>query len=568
LSASVEIVSQASAQPALFTMRRERTASRALIIAALALLVILGFGFRATHLGAEGLSEDEMNKLSAVADYRAHGLTSANGEHPMLMKAMLTASIVAAERWNSTALVASHPSLLVSTEAALRLPAAAFGALTSILIYLLVLELFGVEVAFIAAALWAFDPTGIGFNRIAKEDTFLLFFFLLANVFWLRGQRAAESGDPKPQKYYWATAAAFGAMMASKYLPHLIAISASYYHIYQGIPRTRWRLGKRRWLIFFSVMGAVFLLCNPTILLPGTWHEMRLFASEHRITHDSYEFMGTLYHNQITLWFRGVPWYFYFVFTGVKISLPVLGAFLVGLPLLFRKRTGDGRYLIFFWILFWVFPLSVLGGKFTRYFTFALPIVLITAALGIQFAARGFAELFSRFLRSEGALKAARSTFAAIVIAFPAVASAKVAPHYRLFTNSLGGGSKNAGYFFPHDEFYDSGVRDAVNLICKQARAGASVASETPGLVAYYAHIAGRDDLVTISLSDREARAQLGESDFIIVARGRRYFSNERLTMELTEHSAPLAIIRTGDVPSVQVFKLDQKTASVFQESN
>ena len=47
--------------------------------------------------------------------------------------------------------------------------------------------------ALLAAALWAFDPQAIGFNRIAKEDTFLLFFFLLANIFWLRGQRVAES---------------------------------------------------------------------------------------------------------------------------------------------------------------------------------------------------------------------------------------------------------------------------------------------------------------------------------------------------------------------------------------
>jgi len=568
LSASVEIVNAATITPEPLIRVRERTASRTLTVAALALLVILGFGFRAVNLGAEGLSEDELNKLYAVADYRAHGLTSANGEHPMLMKAMLTASIVAAEHWNSTSFVASHPSFFVSTEAALRLPAAIFGALTSLLIYLLVAELFGVEVAFISAALWAFDPTGIGFNRIAKEDTFLLFFFLLANVFWLRGQRAAESGDPKPQKYYWATAAAFGAMMASKYLLHLIGISVSYYHIFQGVERTRWRLGKRRWLIFFCVMGAVFLLCNPAILLPNTWQQMRLFAGEHRITHDSYEFMGTLYHNQMTLWLRGVPWYFYFVFTGVKISLPVLGAFLIGLPLLFRKRTGDGRYLVLFWMLFWFLPFTVLGGKFTRYFTIALPVVLITAALGIQFTARRFGELISRFVGSESAVNLARSGLAALVLTFPVAASAKVSPHYRLYTNLLGGGSRNAGSFFPHDEFYDAGVRDAVNGICERARAGATVASETPGLVAYYAHLAGRGDLITISLSDREARAQLGQTDFVIVARGRRYFSNERLTSALIDASAPLVIIRTGDVPSVQVFQLDQKTAMLFQQSN
>src|SRR5262249_27813269 len=142
-----------------------------------------------------------------------------------------TASIALAERWNSSSFV-SNPSseLYVQPETALRLPGVIFGSLTSILIYLVAAELFGAEVALIAAALWAFDPNAIGFNRIAKEDTFLLFFFLLANVFWLRGQRVAES-EPRrnPTGYYWATAAAYGAMIASKYVPHLFAISISYY---------------------------------------------------------------------------------------------------------------------------------------------------------------------------------------------------------------------------------------------------------------------------------------------------------------------------------------------------
>ena len=157
------------------------------------------------------------------------------------MKALLTASVVVAEQWNASSLVASYPSLSISTEAALRLPGVILGALTSLLIFLVVSELFGIEVALISAALWAVDPSGIGFNRIAKEDTFFLFFFLLANVFWLKGQRVAESGEGRPKLYYWATAVTFGAMLASKYLPHFMAISGSYYYIFQGIPATRWQ---------------------------------------------------------------------------------------------------------------------------------------------------------------------------------------------------------------------------------------------------------------------------------------------------------------------------------------
>lgn len=547
--------------------RDVRSASRALIVSALALIILVGFGFRAVNLGAEGLSEDELNKLHAVEDYRAHGLTAANGEHPMLMKALLTVSVVAAEQWNSTSIVSSHPSLRMSTEAALRLPGVILGAFTSLLIFLVVSELFGLEVALIAAALWALDPSGIGFNRIAKEDTFFLFFFLLANVFWLKGQRVAESEDGRPRFYYWATAVCFGAMLASKYLPHFMAISGSYYYIFQGIPATRWRMGKKKWLIFFAIMGVAFVIFNPTILLPGTWHEMRVFAGEQRIGHDSYEFMGTLYRNQMTLWLKGSPWYFYFVFMGVKISLPVVLAFLVGLPLLFRKRLGDGRFFILFWLMYWFMPFTVMGGKFTRYFTIALPVVLITSAIGIHFIAHWVAHHIHNLANNDSAKALVRACIVSTVLVFPLIASASVSPYYRLYTNVLGGGSERAGSYFPHDEFYDARVREAVNEIAARARPNARVASEAPGLISYYGQLAGRNDLIPISLSDKEAMKQFEAGDFVIVARGRRYFSNEAYVARLVETSEPVTSITLGVIPAIRLYVLNDISLAAVAET-
>lgn len=528
------------------------------------LLLLVGFGLRFSQLSAEGLSEDELNKLQAVEDYRAHGLTSVNGEHPMLMKALLTASVVAAEHWNAFSLVSAHPSLRVATETALRLPGTLFGALTALLIFLVASELFGTEIALIAAALWALDPSGIGFNRIAKEDTFLLFFFLLANVFWIRGQRIAESGRGRAEPYYWATAAAFGAMMASKYMPHFFAISVSYYYIFQGVPATRWRMGKRKWLIFFLIMGAAFLLFNPTILLPGTWREMQIFAGEKRIGHDSYEFMGNLYRNQMTLWLKGSPWYFYYVFMAVKIPLTTVIAFLVGLPLLFRKRLGDGRFFILFWLMYWFLPFTVLGGKFTRYFTMALPVVIITSAIGIHAIARMLVRLVASILHNETMKAYGRAGVALVALVFPAFAAASVAPHYRLYTNVLGGGWERAGSYFPHDEFYDASVREAIGEIAARARPGARVASETPGLVAYYARVAGRGDIISLSLSDKAAMKQFAEGDYIMVVRGRRYFSNEAIVTQLQEASAPASIVSTGRVPAIRIFELDERAVAAI----
>ena len=254
MSAQLEAIVTAGLKPELFAGRGLLSASRTLVIAALTVLILVGFGFRVSGLSAEGLSEDELNKLNAVADYRAHGLTGANGEHPMLMKALQACSIIIAEKWNNSSLVASHPAEAIAPETALRLPGTILGALTALLIYLITAELFGAEVALIAAALWTFDPMAIGFNRVAKEDTFLLFFFLLANVFWLRGQRAAESTDTSPNRYYWLTGAAFGAMIASKYVPFLLAISMSYYWMFQNLPETRWRLGTKRIIKFFFII--------------------------------------------------------------------------------------------------------------------------------------------------------------------------------------------------------------------------------------------------------------------------------------------------------------------------
>ncbi|HEX8144339.1 MAG TPA: glycosyltransferase family 39 protein [Pyrinomonadaceae bacterium] len=567
MSASADAIVTAGLTPERFVGSGARLNSRTLIASVLTLLIVLGLGFRVTGLGAEGLSEDELNKLHAVEDYRAHGLTATNGEHPMLMKAMLTASIIFAERWNSSATVSEHPSVRVSTEAALRFPAALFGAFSALLIFLLTAELFGTETALIAAALWTFDPTGIGFNRIAKEDTFLLFFFLLANVFWLRGQRVAESGRGRPQPFYWATAAAFGAMVASKYMPHLIAISGSYYYIFQGVKATRWRLGKVRWLAFFAIMGVTFLLCNPAILLPATWHEMRVFAGEHRIGHDSYEFMGELYRNQLTLWLKGVPWYFYYVFMAVKLPLPVVASFLIGFPLLFRKRLGDGRFLLLFWMMYFFLPFTVIGGKYTRYFTMVLPAILIIAAIGVHRLARLLARLVSNLTHSEAAGTMTGATLAALVLVGSLVACVSAAPHYRLYTNALGGGPERVGTYFPHDEFYDASMRDAVKEIAGRARQGARVASESPTLVAYYAQTYGRTDLLPISLSEKTAVGQMTEGDVVILARGRRYLSNDALTRKIQETATPAASLTLGSVPSLRIYILDSPTLKAISEA-
>ena len=567
MSLPVLPVVTAGLRPELFAGAGTHSVRRAVLVAALSALVLVGFGFRVSGLSSEGLSEDELNKLNAVTDYRAHGLTSANGEHPFLMKAALLVSVVAADKWNQTSLVAAHPELDVPVETSLRLPGAVFGALTAVLIFLVTSELFGLEVGLISAALWAFDPIAIGFSRIAKEDTFLIFFFLLANVFWLRGQRVAESQPQRrPEPFYWATAAAFGAMFASKYVPPvMLGITVGYNYAFQRIPVTRWVIGKKRYLKFFFVMGIVFLICNPTILLPGTWTAMSNFTSGRSMGHDSYEFLGRLYSHRFPDWLKGEPWYFYLVLIVTKLPVLTLHSFALGLGLLFKRKSGDGRYFLLLWLALWFLAFALPGGKFTRYVTSVLPAIIMTAAIGVQFTARRLGRFCARAFDNKAIGIYSRSALASLVIISAFWSAVNAAPHYRLYVNAPGGGPAKAGAYFPQDEFYDAYMQDAMTEIAKRAQPNTRVASEISTVAEYYALRANRPDLICLDLSDPADREKLTPGDFVIDGRGRTYLSNQAMLMRLRQASQPAFTIAVGETPAAYVYVLDQKSLAALR---
>jgi hypothetical protein len=253
------------------------------------------------------------------------------------------------------------------------------------------------------------------------------------------------------------------------------------------------------------------------------------------------------------------------VFTAVKLPLLTVLGFLAGLPLLFRRKLGDGRYFLLFWFLLWVVAFFFPGGKFTRYYTTVLPAVLITSALGIQCFGRWLANRIAAFAWAGSLKHYVPASLAVLVIAASVVSSVQAAPHFRLFINSIGGGSAWAGYYFPHDEFYDASMRDTIVEIVARARTGARVVSESPSLATYYAERESRTDLVCLSLSDPEALQQLAVGDFVIIARGRRYFSNDAITSALRDHTSPVAEVKLGAVPSVKLYELDPNSLAAVR---
>ena len=110
-------------------------------------------------------------------------------------------------------------------------------------------------------------------------------------------------------------------------------------------------------------------------------------------------------------------------------------------------------------------------------------------------------------------------------------------------------------------------MRDVISEIAHRARPGARVASESPSLAAYYAERQKRPDLICLSLSDSEALKQLVPGDFIIVARGRRYFSNDAIITTLNNQQTPIAEFKLGVVPSAKLYELDQPVIDKLRAS-
>jgi hypothetical protein len=96
--------------------------------------------------------------------------------------------------------------------------------------------------------------------------------------------------------------------------------------------------------------------------------------------------------------------------------------------------------------------------------------------------------------------------------------------HPSLYVNVFG--RNRAGYFFPHDEFYDLGARESIRFIAETAPHGAKMASEIPGVVEYYLERFNRPDIRSEILSQPRFNLSAGRPDFVLLQGGRVYVEN------------------------------------------
>jgi hypothetical protein len=327
-------------------------------------------------------------------------------------------------------------------------------------------------------------------------------------------------------------------MLASKYFPHYFGLNMLYHHLVAQRRREPSEPRGRTPAIFYPVVLLVFLVANPAVLLPQTWHYLTAYSSEGLLTHHGYLMGDTLYTNQMSSTPFGTPVYFYLLFLAIKTPLPLLLALIMGIFACARRFRRPGEAFLLLMFILWIVPYSIAGAKWLRYALSLLPIVYVIAAVGIMWLLRRLDA--SRFIaegarggggRSFSPLGIVRAVVLLFFVALPAWTAATAAPHYATYTNALGFG--RAGYFFPHDEFYDDGLREAIKYVAEHAPQGASIVHETPGVARYYLQKFARPDLDSRVLSDPNFKfdAAKPRPAYVILQRGRTYFENrEKMT--------------------------------------
>ncbi len=487
-------------------------------------LCVVGFCLRVNGLGRIGFAEDEINKLEAVRAYERGDITQ-NAEHPMLMKVFMFVSLRAAASWNARV----GADTQMSDETALRLPNALFGALTVIPLFLLTAAFFEQKTGLIAATLWACGINAITYNRIGKEDTLLVFFMLCAFYLYLRAKQTSGFEQRRKNRYYGGSAVSFGLMLASKYFPHYFGLNMLYHHLVPQREREPHEPRGRTPAFFYPLILGAFLLANPALLWPRTWSYLAAYSGEELLTHHGYLMGDMLYMNNVSRTPFGTPIYFYLLYLLIKTPLPLLLAFALGLLACVRAWRKPGPAFLLLMLTLWLVPYSLFGAKWLRYTLSLMPLIYMLAAVGITSLLRWCAPLRARGRSWHTPARLLRVFVLLIFLAGPAWLAFTAGPHYALYTNALAAG--RAGYYFPHDEFYDDGLREAFKFVCAHAPRGATVVHETPGVARYYLQKYGRTDLQSRALSDPQLDARTApHPSYFILQRGRTYFENRAET--------------------------------------
>jgi hypothetical protein len=511
--------------------------------AAIALmLAVLAFAIRFNHLDFNSLSEDESAKWTAVQEYRHGHFVGVNSEHPMMLKALAWGSLAAGERWNRLATLHGWPTM--RPEGWLRFPNVLLGAATAAILFLFCRRMMGVVGSLAAGSFWAVSPLAVALNRLAKEETPLTFFTLLACYFYCLAQQA--DSDESARRWYDLSAIGFGLAFASQYILHLLGLNALAWLLAgrMGLTRNPSRFSYRR---FYLVTFLAFVLVNPVVLFPSNFSAILHWLHHDGVMHSGYDFDGTLYMNFPSRLLAGVPWTFYFWLLLIKTPIPMLVAVIAGSIMLLRVRRSLASCFFLTLGVLQLAGLSISGAKWVRYSLPVLPFLFLAGGYAVQ-------ATWDRMTERKLSLAFVGLATAAL-FALPLLELHAWSPFTSFYLNAIGGGQKNIARYFPQDEVSEFDTREVAQQVCSRADADARLATARPMSMTYYVENCGRADIEVVPLYDRHYQPR--EGDMIVLEPSRRFFETQKFFDALGRSGMSRREVRVGPVLASTIYLFD-----------
>jgi len=510
--------------------------------ALLLLVTLLAFAVRVYRLDFNSLSEDEVAKWAAVQQYQHGHFAGVNSEHPMLPKLLAWASLSAGARWNGIAAAHGWPSL--QPEGWLRVPNVLLGAAGAAVLYLLCRRMMGLVGSFAASLFWAVTPLPIALNRLAKEETPLTVFTLLACYLYCRAQQAVT--DQHAQRWFDLSAISFGMALASQYILHLLGLNALTW-VFAGRHSLTTDPSRFRYKRFFIILGVTFLLVNPVVLSPANCSAILHWLHHDGVRHTGYDFDGTLYFNFPSRLLAGVPWFYYLWLILVKTPIPILTAIIIGGGLLMRdRRTLASCFFLSLGVL-QLLGLSLSGAKWIRYSLPMLPFFYLAGGYAVQH--------FWQNVKGKAWSPTFAGAVAIILLGWPLADLQGWAPYYSFYLNSIGGGTRHIMRYFAPDEVAEFDTREVAQNICPFAPVETRVATARPMSLAYYFEICGRRDIQVVPLYDDRFVPRNG--DLIVLEPARRFFETQHYFDSLKSSGMSHDEVHVGPMVASTIYAFD-----------
>jgi 4-amino-4-deoxy-L-arabinose transferase-like glycosyltransferase len=472
------------------------------------------------------------------------GATDGNREHPPLMKTLYGLSHRLL-----------HRRLGLDEATAYRLPNALLHGLLVLLVFLMVLELWGTAEAVIASLLVMALPRALFHASLACFDApIMTLWFATVYAYWrcLDGRR-----------WPWQVGVAFGLALATKHTAVLLPFALGLHHAIVGFRAGRWRgLVLHRWrvLVSLAVLGPLTLIA----LWPWLWFDplahVRDWMTFHlKHVHYNFEYLGENWNAP------RFPWHVALVTTLFTVPVVTLAAAATGAGAwIARRRTAPDRERAPGLLLalsaaasigpFFLGTTPIFGAE--KHWMPILPSLCIAGGVGLAWAGRALAAALPARLRRAGAGRFAVPALAALAVAAAASETIAAQPYALTWYNALAGGAPGGADLGMNRQFWGVAARGALPALAREA--------PPSGTRPVYTHDAApawglylKQGLLPASLPDagHENNGGIQRSQLAIVIHERHFNRHDYLIWQAYGTVRPIHVLRADGVPIVSVYR-------------